>query len=145
KFRTSTPIRRNSLLISLLAGNLLAETGSSTTASATTQFPQSLIIETLREKPALARPVRGVIFAIRSPPAAYAEFRARSLAVKILFLAPRCLFRRLPTTRARAWRIAGTIQLARPAGLRCRLLGEGGHRLRPGPGSVPGTPAISSY
>jgi len=39
------------------------ETGSIGTACATTQFPQSLITETLREKPALARPIRGLTFA----------------------------------------------------------------------------------
>ena len=46
--------RQNSLLISLLAGNLDAETGSTVTASATTQSPKSLVAETLQEKPALA-------------------------------------------------------------------------------------------
>ena len=39
----------------------------------------------------------------------------------------------VPTTRARVLRIAGTIRPARLAGLRCRLHGEGGHRLRPAP------------
>ena len=34
------------------------ETGSILTASATTQFPESLITETLREQAALARPIR---------------------------------------------------------------------------------------
>jgi hypothetical protein len=44
---------QNSLLISLLAGNLTVETGSTATASATTQSPKSPVAETLREKPAL--------------------------------------------------------------------------------------------
>jgi hypothetical protein len=60
KIAPSRRIRRNSLLISLLAGNLRVETGSTATASATTQFPESLFIEPLREKPALARPIRHV-------------------------------------------------------------------------------------
>jgi hypothetical protein len=42
------------------------ETGSNATASATTQFPESLITETLREKAALARPGRRTIFDIWS-------------------------------------------------------------------------------
>jgi hypothetical protein len=42
------------------------ETGSTWTASATTQSPQSLFIEPLREKPALARPIRHVFFGIWS-------------------------------------------------------------------------------
>jgi hypothetical protein len=36
------------------------------TASATTQFSESLITETLREKPALARPIRRVVLVVRS-------------------------------------------------------------------------------
>jgi len=43
------------------------ETGSRSTASATTQFPESLITETLREKPALRRLVPHVIFGIWPP------------------------------------------------------------------------------
>jgi hypothetical protein len=66
KFAPNVRIRRNSLLISLLAGNSGVETGSTRTASATTQFPESLITETLREKPALARPIRRLICAMRS-------------------------------------------------------------------------------
>jgi len=42
------------------------ETGSNATASATTQFAQSLIPETFREKPALARFIRRIFFAVRS-------------------------------------------------------------------------------
>jgi hypothetical protein len=42
------------------------ETGSKVTACATTQFLESLVTEPLREKPALARPVRQVIFGIWS-------------------------------------------------------------------------------
>ena len=42
------------------------ETGSTWTASATTQSPKSLITETLREQAALARPVRRTIFDIWS-------------------------------------------------------------------------------
>jgi hypothetical protein len=42
------------------------ETGSTVTASATTQFPESLITETLRERPALTGPVRRTIFDIWS-------------------------------------------------------------------------------
>ena len=45
---------QNSLLISLLAGNLTVETGSTATASATTQSAQSPNPETLRQKPALS-------------------------------------------------------------------------------------------
>ena len=61
------PKLKNSLFFSLLAGNLAGETGSTWTASATTQSPESLITETLREQAALARPVRHVIFGIWSP------------------------------------------------------------------------------
>ena len=42
------------------------ETSSNVTASATTQFAQSLIPETFREKPALARSIRRIFFAVRS-------------------------------------------------------------------------------
>jgi hypothetical protein len=64
----SGPKLKNSLLISLLAGNFAVETGSRSTAATTTQFARSLIPETLREKPALARPIRRVVLAVRSPP-----------------------------------------------------------------------------
>jgi hypothetical protein len=67
KIAPNRRIGRNSLLISLLAGNFEVETGSNATASATTQFPESLITETLREQAALARPVRRTIFDIWSP------------------------------------------------------------------------------
>ncbi len=40
-------ILQNSLFFSLLAGKLVVETGSTSTASATTPFPKSLITETL--------------------------------------------------------------------------------------------------
>ena len=49
----ASPKLKNSLLISLLAVNLGVETGSHVTASATTQFPNSPVVETLREKPVL--------------------------------------------------------------------------------------------
>ena len=75
----------------------------------------------------------------------YAEFGAWSPAEKILFLAPKWLLRKALTTRARASRIDRTIRPARLADLRCQLHGAGAHRLRPAPGSVPGTRAISSY
>ena len=54
---TEDAILKNSLFFSLLAGNLGVETGSTKTASTTTQFPEYLITETLREQAALARPV----------------------------------------------------------------------------------------
>jgi hypothetical protein len=63
------------------------ETGSNATACATTQFALFLIPETLLEKPALARPIRRVVLAVRSLQAGDAEFGARSQAGKILFLA----------------------------------------------------------
>jgi hypothetical protein len=43
--------------------DMVGVTGSIPVAP-TTQFPESLITETLREKPALARPVRRTIFDI---------------------------------------------------------------------------------
>ena len=46
-------ILQNSLFFSLFAGNLTVETGSTATASATTQSPKSPVAETLREKPVL--------------------------------------------------------------------------------------------
>jgi hypothetical protein len=61
KNRTSGWIQQNSLLISLLAGNLHRETGSQLTGCATKQSRESLIPETLRERPALTRPVRRTI------------------------------------------------------------------------------------
>ena len=83
------PKLKNSLLISLLAGNWGVETGSTWTASATTQSPQSLITETLQEKPALARPIGTRDFRyLVSGGTGYAEFGALSLAERILFLAP---------------------------------------------------------
>jgi len=44
------------------------ETGSTSTACATTQSPQSLIMETLHENPTYAGPIRRAIFDIQPPP-----------------------------------------------------------------------------
>ncbi|MFZ1000626.1 MAG: hypothetical protein WAN68_01305, partial [Pseudolabrys sp.] len=63
---SASPLDHTALFFSLLAGNLGVETGSYVTASTTTQFPESLITETLREKPALARPIRRLICAMQS-------------------------------------------------------------------------------
>jgi hypothetical protein len=141
----SGPKLKNSLLISLLAGNFAVETGSRSTAATTTQFARSLIPETLREKPALARPIRRVVLAVRSPPGGICRIQGpvsgqknpvpgAVLASEEVFMAP-----------ARTSHIAATIRPARRAGSRCRPHGAGAPRLQPAPGSAPGTPARSSY
>jgi len=104
---------QNSLFFSLLAGNLAVETGSHWTASATTQFPESLITEPLREQAALARPVRHVIFGIWPLAGGICRIRGPVSGRKNPVPGAVMPSEEVPMARARVLRIAGTI---RPAG-----------------------------
>ena len=124
-------ILQNSLFFSLLAGNLVVETGSTATASATTQFPESLITETLREQAALARPVRHVIFDIWSPAGEAGRNLGLVSGQKNSGPGATCLETGNLMGPGQVSRIGGTIQRgnrARPL-LKCREVAS--HRLRP--------------
>ena len=103
------------------------ETGSHWTASATTQSPESLITETLREKPALARPIRRVIFAVRSPAGGICRIRGPVSGRKNPV--PGVV---MPSEEKCLWSEPESAYSSPRS--RCRLHGAGADRLRPAPG-----------
>ena len=135
--------------ISLHFPKMQGETGSNPTASATTQFPRSLVTETLREKPALARPIRGVIFAVQSLAGGICRIRGRVSGRKnsvpgAVMPSEESAYRASPSLAY----IAGTIRPAHRAGSRCRLHGAGVHRsarLMREEGAYDASPSLAYY